>query len=319
MTPAPQPLDPQARHMLDLAAAAGRPATETLSAEAARRQYKETRGGSLPPPAPVALLQDQAIPGPGGDIPIRLIRPAAAGEGEVLPGILWYHGGGWVMGDLDTHEVICRALANAAGAAVIQVDYRRPPEAKFPAAVDDSYAALAWVAAHGGPLKIDGSRLAVAGDSAGGNLAAVVALMARERKGPALRAQGLVYPVTDCTASTPSYATRAEGFGLTAAGMRWFISHYLNDPVEAKDWRASPLFAADLSGLPPAFVVTAGYDVLGDEGRAYAEALSKAGTPITHRPFPGQIHGFLGMGRFVDAAGIAIAEMGEMLGKHLKA
>lgn len=312
-------LDPQARYALDLAAAAGRPAADTLSAEAARQLYKDTRGGSLPPPSPVSLVQDHSIPGPGGSIPIRLIRPAAAGEGEVLPAILWYHGGGWVMGDLDTHEGICRSLANAAGAAVVQVHYRRPPEAKFPAAVDDSYTALAWVAAHGGPLKIDGSRLAVAGDSAGGNLAAVVALLAREKKGPALKAQALVYPVTDLTATSDSYRSRAEGFGLTATTMRWFIAHYLASATEAKDWRASPVFAADLSGLPPAYVVTAGYDVLGDEGRSYAEALAKAGTPTTHRPFPGQIHGFLGMGKFIDAAGLVIAEMGEMLGKALKA
>jgi len=318
MTSDPHPLDPQARHALDLAAAAGRPATDALSPAAARQQYKETRAGSLPPPSPVALVQDQSIPGPGGTIAIRLIRPAGADHGEVLPAILFYHGGGWVMGDLDSHEGICRSLANASGAAVVQVDYRRPPEAKFPAAAEDAFAALYWVAVHGAQLRIDTRRLAVAGDSAGGNLAAVVALMAREKGGPALRAQVLAYPVTDLTASSASYASKAEGFGLTAASMRWFIAHYLSSPAEAKDWRASPLFAADLSGLPPALVITAGHDVLGDEGRAYAEALAKAGTPTVHRPFPGQIHGFLGMGKFIDAAGIAIAEMGEMLAKAFK-
>jgi acetyl esterase len=310
-------LDPQARHALDLAIAAGRPAVETLAPDAARRQYKEGRAAVVPPPAPVALVEDLTIPGPGGPIPVRHFRPAGTAAGATLPALVWYHGGGWVMGDLDTHDGICRALANAAGAAVVSVDYRRPPEAKFPAAADDCYAVLGWLAQHGERLRIDGARLAIGGDSAGGNLAAVTALQARERSGPAIRQQVLVYPVTDFTRAHASYRERAEGYGLTAAAMAWFIEQYLNGAAEVRDWRASPLHARDYRGLPPAFVITAGYDVLRDEGRAYAAALERAGVPSVHRPFDGMIHGFLGMGRLIDAAAVATEEIGTVLRRAL--
>lgn len=310
-------LDPQAQHALDLAKAAGRPAVETLSPEAARRQYKEGRAAVVPPPAPVAWVENRAIPGRGGPIPVRHFRPDGTAAGAALPALIWYHGGGWVMGDLDTHEGICRALANASGAAVVSVDYRRPPEAKFPAAADDAYDVLAWLARHGERLRIDGARLAVGGDSAGGNLAAVTALQARELRGPAIRHQVLVYPVTDFTRGHASYRELAEGYGLTAAAMAWFVDHYLNHASEARDWRASPLFAPDHRGLPPAFVVTAGYDVLRDEGRAYAEALQVSGVPVVHRPFDGMIHGFLGMGRLIDAAAVATEEIGAALRRAL--
>lgn len=306
-------LDPQARHALDLAKAAGRAAVETLSPEDARRQYKDGRAAVVPPPAPVAWLENLTIPGPGGPVPVRYFRPAGTAAGALLPALIWYHGGGWVMGDIDTHDGMCRALANAAGAAVVSVDYRRPPEAKFPAAADDAYAVVTWLAEHGARLRIDGSRLAVGGDSAGGNLAAVTALQARYRGGPELRHQVLVYPVTDLTRSHASYNELAEGFGLTAAAMAWFIDHYLTAPAEARDWRASPLFAPDHRNLPPAFVVTAGYDVLRDEGRAYATALERAGVPVVHRPFDGMIHGFFGMGRLIDAAAVATEEIGNAL------
>ena len=310
-------LDPQARHALDLAAAAGRPAVETLSPEEARRHYKEGRAAVVPPPAPVALVENLTIPGPGGPIPVRHFRPAGTAAGAILPALIWYHGGGWVMGDLDTHEGICRALANAAGAAVVSVDYRRPPEAKFPAAVDDAYAVLAWLAENGDRLRIEGTRLAVGGDSAGGNLAAVTALLARDRGGPALRHQVLVYPVTDFARGHASYREHAQGFGLTAAAMAWFIDQYLNNAGEARDWRASPLLAPDLRSLPPAFVVTAEHDVLRDEGRAYADALRGANVPVVHRPFDGMIHGFLGMGRLIDAAAVATEEIGAALRRSL--
>ncbi|WP_119418950.1 alpha/beta hydrolase [Desertibaculum subflavum] len=306
-------LDPQARHALELAAAAGRPAVETLSPDAARRQYKEGRAAVVPPPAPVAWVENLSLPGPGGPIPVRHFRPVGSAAGAVLPALIWYHGGGWVMGDLDTHDGICRALANAAGAAVVSVDYRRPPEAKFPAAAEDAYAVLTWLAEHGDKLRIDRGRLAVGGDSAGGNLAAVAALAARERGGPALRHQVLVYPVTDFTRGHASYREHAEGVGLTAAAMAWFIDHYLNAAPETRDWRASPLHAPDHRGLPPALVITAGYDVLRDEGRAYAEALQRAGVQVVHRPFDGMIHGFLGMGRLIDAAAVATEEIGAAL------
>ncbi len=303
-------IDPQAQAVLDAIAqaeAAGRPKSETLEPDAARQQYRETRAAVTPEVPEVALSEDLRVPGPGGEIPLRFYRPAGSTENQALPVLVYYHGGGWVFGDLESHDVVCRALANAGGFAVCSVDYRMGPEDKFPAAVDDAKAVVDWLAAGAGGRAVEAGRLALGGDSAGGNLAAVVALLAREQ-GPDIAFQALIYPATSMLRDTPSHEEFGEGYLLTAAMQMWCQNHYLNGPADQTDWRASPLLADDLSGLPPAFVLTAGFDPLRDEGRAYAERLRAAGVATTLRCFEGQIHGFITMGKVIDAAHEAIAE-----------
>jgi acetyl esterase len=223
---------------------------------------------------------------------------------------VYFHGGGWVIGDLETHDVLCRQITAAAGVSVIAVDYRLAPEHKFPAAVDDAWAATRWIAAHGAELGVDGGKLAVGGDSAGGNLAAVVALLARDAGGPPITAQVLIYPVTDLSAETQSYTDFAEGFALTRDSMRWFRAHYLTGPRDGDDWRASPLRARSHAGLPPALIVTAGFDPLRDEGAAYAMRLRDAGVMVDYVCFGGMIHGFAGMGKVLSSALRAVALIG---------
>ncbi len=246
-------------------------------------------------------------------MPLRLYRGAGTGAATLLPALVFFHGGGWVVGDLETHDPMCRHLANATGCAVVAVDYRLAPEHKFPAAVEDSFAATEWVAANGAELGIDGGRLAVGGDSAGGNLAAVVSLLARDRGAPRLRAQLLLYPALDFGMNHASHQRFAEGHLLTVATMRWFAEAYIRGPQDVDDWRASPLRARDLSGLPPAYVLTAGYDPLCDEGIAYARRLEENNVAVTSRHMPGQIHGFLLMGKIVRAAGPALDEIAAAL------
>ena len=220
-----------------------------------------------------------------------------------MPAIAYYHGGGHVIGSLDTHDLIARNLCHGAGALVVSVDYRMGPEHRFPAAVEDLFAALEWLHANAAGLGVDPERLGVHGDSAGANLAAVVALIARDRVGPILRLQSLVYPISDYRLSAPSYATYAEGYGLlTRAAMQWFQRHYLRRPEDAEDWRASPIRAPSLAGVAPAIVVTAECDVLHDDGANYAEALRRAGVAVEYREFPGMIHAFFGMIPAVDDA-----------------
>jgi acetyl esterase len=293
--------------MLDQFAAAPAVDFSALPPAAVRAWFDEM---SQPRSAePVHEVRDLAAPGPAGDVPLRLYRPAAD---EPLPAILYFHGGGFVIGSLDTHDGTCRALANASGCAVVSVDYRLAPEHRFPAAPEDCWAALAWVAKEGAALGVDGARLAVAGDSAGGNLAATAALLARAR-GPALRYQLLVYPVTDHAFDTPSYRENGEGYFLSAAMMRWFWQQYLEDAGQGADPLASPLRATELAGLPPALVVTAEYDPLRDEGEAYAARLRAAGVPTELRRFPGQIHGFFSMFDVMDDGRAAIASAGQAL------
>ena len=304
-------LDPQARWILDAiieAEAGGRPKLETLSPEAARRQFQETRPAITPDPPAVAEVEDLAVPGPGGPIPVRAYRPVGSDAGQRLPAVVFFHGGGWVLGDLDSHDVVCRSLANAGAAAVFSVDYRMGPEDKFPAAVEDAYAVTRWVGDGAGGRAIDTGRIAVAGDSAGGNLAAVVSIMARE-DGPRLAFQGLIYAVTDMRREASSHAEFADGYVLTGRLLDWFLDHYLPGPDDVHDWRASPLLADDHAGLPPAYVVTAGYDPLCDEGKAYADRLAAAGVAVDYRCFDGQIHGFVSMGRVIEAAETAINEV----------
>lgn len=252
----------------------------------------------------VASVEDLAVPGPAGDVPVRVYRPA--GAAEPAPVVVYFHGGGWVLGSIATHDGSCRALANRTDAVVVSVDYRLAPEHPYPAALDDCFAATAWVASHAVDLGVDPGRLAVAGDSAGGNLAAAVSLLARDRGGPDIAFQSLVYPVTDLEPDRwPSMAANADGPLLTRAAMDWFIGHYVGDPPPLEDPLAAPIRAADLSGLPPAHVSTAGHDPLRDEGAAYAVALAAAGVPAAHDDFPTLIHGFVGFADVVPAAGEA--------------
>jgi acetyl esterase len=224
-----------------------------------------------------------------------------------------------VIGDLDTHDVACRTLANEARCAVVSVDYRMGPEHKFPCAVDDAYAALLWTAEEAKRLRIDPARIAVGGDSAGGNLAAVVCIAAREKAAsgiadvPKIVYQLLIYPATDMHMNTDSHKRYGEGHLLTRSAMDWFQAQYLNGEADRDDWRASPLRAKSLAHLPPAYVVVAGCDPLRDEGEAYAMALKKAGVPVAFREFPGQIHGFVVMGKAIPQANQALAEMGVAL------
>ena len=306
-------LDPQARALLDLVVQAGRPAYHTLAPVEARRLYRETRAALEPPRPEVAAALDLSIPGPDRAIPVRIYRPLGSDAAEALPVLVFYHGGGWVIGDLDSHDTVCRMLANQAGCAVMSVDYRMGPEHKFPAAVDDAAAAMRWAAQDGRAAGFDTGRIAVGGDSAGGNLAAVAALMARDAGGPKLRFQLLVYPATDLAADAPSHQAFADGYLLTRANIRWFMGHYLRSPADAADWRASPIKAATLRGLPPALVITAGFDPLRDEGKAYADRLRVDGVPVEYKLYPGQIHGFFGMGGRIDAALDAVALSGRAL------
>jgi acetyl esterase len=284
-----------------------------LSPAEAREAYLASRRALQPDPEPVAGVAALEAQGPAGPIPLRLYRGLGAAEGQPQPALVFFHGGGWVIGDLDSHDQACRALANAARSIVVAVDYRLAPEHKFPAAVDDAIAATRWIADNARSLEIDARRLAVGGDSAGGNLASVVALDARDRGGPPLVFQLLIYPATDMRMNLPSHARHAEQLPLRRPTMQWFLGHYLRDPADETDWRASPLRAPSLRNLPPALVVTAGFDPLGDEGEAYARALAEAGVSVVHQRFDGQIHGFLNMGRIVADAGRLVALAGDAL------
>jgi len=292
-------LHPQIQQALRALADAKLPAIEGLTPAAAREQMNamaKARGGSS---APIAGTEERTAPGPGGAVPLRLYRPQAPGR---RPALLYFHGGGHVIGSLDSHDAIARNLCAGAEAVVVSVDYRMGPEHRFPAAVEDSWAALTWLAGAAGSLGVDPDRLAVGGDSAGANLAAVVALQARDAGGPRLRLQSLVYPIADYGLTGDSYDRYAQGYGvLTRAAMQWFQRHYLARPDDAADWRASPI-KANLAGVAPAVIVTAECDVLHDEGVAYAAALAQAGVAVEHRDFAGMIHGFFGMAPMIDDA-----------------
>ena len=306
-------LDPQARAVLERVARANLPPYPQLGAAGARQLYRETRGALAAPPPEVESAEDLHAGGPAGDIRVRLYRPRGAADAGPLPALVYFHGGGWTIGDLDTHDVVCRVLADLGRCAVVSVDYRLAPEHKFPAAVDDAVAATRWVASEAARLGLDARRIAVGGDSAGGNLAAVVALIARDDGGPPLAMQTLIYPATDMAADTPSHLRYGEGYLLTRDAILWFRSNYLRDAADEADWRASPLKAADLSRLPPAYVITAGFDPLVDEGRAYVDRLQAAGVPVTYECFEGMIHGFVTMGGAIAAANHALGRCAQGL------
>jgi acetyl esterase len=312
-------LHPKARVLLDLMEQKGIPPTHTLTPEEARRFYRDRRMITQPEPPEVAEAQELQADGPHGAIPLRLYRPLlpAAPRGP-LPVLVYYHGGGWVIGDLDTHDTLCRQLANGSGCAVVSVDYRLAPEHRFPAAVDDCIAATYWVARHAAKLGLDASRLAVGGDSAGGNLAAVVSLAARDNGDLPIAFQLLIYPATDMRRGAPSHTSNGQGYLLTSDTIAYFHDHYIIDAAQDLDWRASPELHRDLSRLPPALVLTAGYDPLRDEGLIYAQRLTEAGNRATYFCFDRQIHGFITMGRVIDEANAAVALCAAMLRIELK-
>jgi acetyl esterase len=312
----PVTLDPDAAAVLAAFRAAGRPPYETLTPAQAREMYLAARPVSQPEPPKIASAEALTIPGPGGDIPARVYRPLTLRRSDGPPPCLvFFHGGGWVIGNLDSHDVVCRTLADEGQLIVISVDYRLAPEHRFPAAVDDAIAATEWISGNARQLGIDPSRLIVGGDSAGGNLAAVVAIHAR-KAGPKLAGQVLIYPATDFAMTHPSHSEPETSALLTHTVIRWFRDHYLGTS-DGEHWKASPARAEKLSGLPPAFVLTAGADPLRDEGDEYAARLGEAGVPVTHRTYPGQFHGFITMGKLLPKAGVAVQEIGEWL-KALK-
>ena len=293
-------LHPQIVEVLKTMAEAGLRPFEAMTPPEARLQMEANSRSRKAEPLPVSRVEERPVPGPAGALRLRLYWPKEAGS---LPAIAYYHGGGHVIGSLDTHDLIARNLCAGAGALVASVDYRMGPEHRFPAAVEDCVAALQWLFANAASIGVDPLRLGVHGDSAGANLAAVVALAARDAGGPELRLQSLVYPVGDYAMTGDSYDQYAEGYGLlTKRAMLWFRDHYLNSPAEAADWRASPLRAASHKGVAAAIIVTAECDVLHDDGMGYAEALRGAGVEVEYREYPGMIHGFFGMVPAVDDA-----------------
>jgi len=303
-------LDPIVKALLDAAAAMDAPSFDQLTPQQARDMYLLTR--RVEQPEPVDRVEDINIPGPVGDIPARLYAPASDGP---QPALVYFHGGGFVIGDIESHDALCRMLANRSRCAVVSIDYRLAPEHKFPAAADDCYAATAHIHQNAAAFGIDPLRIAVGGDSAGGNLAAVVALMARDNAGPPLVFQLLIYPVTDYNFDTSSYHDNAQGYFLTQATMRWFWAHYLTGDADGANPHASPLRAASLAGLPPAHVITAEYDPLRDEGEEYGHRLDAAGVATTIRRYDGVVHGFVGQAAAVPEGGQAI----DLIAQELKA
>ncbi len=297
-------LHPQIEKVLETIATLNLRAIEDMNPAEARAQMEATAASRKAEPLPVARVENRTIPGPAGQIPVRIYWPNGSGQGAAArPAIVYYHGGGHVIGSLDTHDLVARNLCGGAEAVVVSVDYRMGPEHRFPAAVEDSFAALDWVHANAASLGADPDRLGVHGDSAGANLAAVVAIMARDRGGPKLRLQSLVYPVADFRMGSESYTEYATGCGiLTADAMRWFRGHYLRTLDDATDWRASPVLTPDLKGVAPAIVIAAECDVLHDEGAAYCERLKEAGVAVERHEYAGMIHAFFGMMPAVDDA-----------------
>jgi acetyl esterase len=300
--------------MLDAAARTDAPPLESLTVEQARVGAEAFAAFGAGEKEEVARIDDRFLPGLVGDIPVRVYVPEGP---QPLPTVAYFHGGGWVIMGIETHDWTCRRLANASGAIVVNVDYRLAPEHRYPAALDDCMAVTTWLAEHAGALGGDPDRLAVAGDSAGGNLAAAVALASRTEGGPRLSAQALVYPVTDAACATPSFVQNAEGYLLAASTMRWFWQQYLGPDGDPDDGYASVLRAPDLSGLPPTLIITAEFDPLRDEGEAYGEHLREAGVDATVHRYDGMIHGFVGLPEITEDATTAMTEIGDFLRRAL--
>ncbi len=302
------PLDPQAEALLRSMKEAGAKPFETMmpaEARVAARAFKDLGG----PPEDVSSLDHRFIPGPTADLPVRIYRPAGARD-EQLPGLVYFHGSGWVILNIEICDAFSRALANRTGCIVAAVNYQKAPEHKFPIPLDDCYAATRWVFDNAGELRIDPTRIGVIGDSAGGNLAAAVSLRARDENGPKLAYQVLVYPAVQYGWDTPSSLANAEGFLLQRAGMEYFWKHYVRGPEDGKNPYCSPLAAADHSGLPPALIVSAEFDPLCDDGRNYADKLEAAGVPVKFHLYDGMIHGFLWMSGVLDQSKALVDEIG---------
>lgn len=310
-------IDAGAQEVLDLIKELGRPPFHELTTEEAREAYARSRNALQPEPTDIAETRNLTCPGRGGDIPLRLYRGSILQADNPQAVVVYFHGGGWVLGDLDSHDGVCREIANRADVTVISVDYRLGPEHLFPAAVEDAIAATDWIAANAATLGIDPSRIAVGGDSAGGNLAAVVALHARDNGGPSIKLQILAYPVTDMSLTQASHARCADIPPIPPDTMRWFFDRYCRDEADKTDWRAAPLLAKSHANLPPALVIVGGYDPLSDEGVAYAEKMTAAGSAAEVFRMPGQIHGFLTMNKVITEASQAHNAMEAALKKHL--
>lgn len=311
------PLDPAAEKMLDLIRAAGAPPIhEADLAQARVAAITGARAIGLEPPAGVAT-RDLLVPDEAHCVPVRTYRPSAATAAGPLPAIIFFHGGGWVVCNLDSHDSLCRHLALAAHCTVVAVDYRLAPEHPFPAAPDDAVAVLRWIANQGECIGIDGSRVVTCGDSAGGNLAAVVGLHAARGDCPRPRLQILVYPVCDVSSRSASYTRNGRGYVLPETSMRFFIDAYLPDHAARQDWRASPLLAPSLAGSPPTLIYTAEYDVLHDEGCAFADRLRIAGAYVEHHDVLGHMHGFLTAGRLIPKAAEVVEHIGAVAQRAL--
>lgn len=313
-------LDPQAQALIAMVYRVGAPRFHELDVHQARRSFEKLQGTFGGEPQPVSSVTDVPIPGVharDGAIMARLYRPLAAAADAILPVTFYFHGGGWCIGDLAGYDALCRDLANHSGGAVLSVDYRLAPEHPFPGAVEDALQAVSWSLAHGALLGIDPARFALAGDSAGGTLAAVTALHLRNVNGPQAALQLLIYPCTDILSQRPSRRTYANGYFLDTESLAWFFERYLPDQGDWHDWRVSPLRAGRFEGLPPARFIVAECDPLTDDCKAYAEALGAAGVPVAVNEFEGMIHGFFTLGKLFPKAQEAVALAGRVLGEAL--
>lgn len=310
------PLDEQAEAFLRQLDEAGGPPLNEMTPAEAREALAATVEETAGDPEPVGSITNRTIPGPLGDIPIRVYAPEGAG---LFPALVYFHGGGWVAGDLEMVDPLCTKLTRRAGAVVVSVDYRLAPEHKFPAPLTDCYSATQWVSDNAAELNVDPRRIAVGGDSSGGNLAAAVSVVARNSGTPDLAFQLLFYPVTNLDYETNSYRANGTGYFLTTDMMRWFWDHYLESEDIGRDIRASPLLVEDASGLPPTFVVTAEFDPLRDEGEAYAELLREAGNDVTVKRYDGQIHGFVTRSGIMDKGKQAIEDAATQMRQALGA
>jgi acetyl esterase len=297
----------------------GVPPVNTLTPVQARESYRSRRAFTQPDAPEVYQVADQVIQSNGVNVPVRVYHPHTAQTQKSLPALVYIHGGGWTIGDLDTHDVLCRSLCLQAGVVVVSVDYRMGPEHKFPAAYDDSVAAFNWTVANASALGVDAKCIAIGGDSAGGNLSAAACIGLRDQKGLSVQPafQLLIYPATIMWQDTPSYHANGQGYMLTKDSIAYYTDNYLRNRDDAKDWRASPQWASTHAGLPPAFVMTAGFDPLRDEGLMYADALSKAGVSCQYICFERQIHGFITMGRVMQEANTAVSLCAQVLKANL--
>ena len=312
-------LDPQAQALMQLMIEKGVPPVYTLTPTEARESYRSRRTFTQPDAAEVFKVNDKVALANGLNVPVRVYHPPAAQTQKNLPGLVYLHGGGWTIGDLDTHDVLCRSLCLEAEVVVVSVDYRMGPEHKFPAAYEDTLAAFNWTVSHAESLGIDPQRLAIGGDSAGGNLSAAACIGLRDNPEVAVQPayQLLIYPATIMWQDTPSYHANGKDYMLTKESIAYYTDNYLSRREDAKDWRASPQFANSHKNLPPAFVMTAGFDPLRDEGLMYADALSKAGVSTQYVCFERQIHGFITMGRVMQEANTAVSLCASVLKANL--